>query len=137
MSNFSEAHRFEFQLPATKSWKCRKLIFMRYIGEQKISLHIHGILHLEESRGPGLQVYIHRYLVQEDLDPSQSISRLFRLVKPGGDETYWVNYHSCDCTGWLQNERCKHVECLHLLLEKRLLVIPKTVSEGQTGVKVG
>ena len=51
--------------------------------------------------------------------------RAFRLTKPGGTETYRVCISAvdsvedrCDCLGFTQHGRCKHVRCLRELVEK-------------------
>lgn len=99
-------------LEATKTFRIRQAVWCKLQG---LTEGIVGVLEVQESRREGTRVVVSRYLVQE-LYPVDG--RRFRLVKPHGEEVYFVHLSrhrhddACDCTGFGRQGRCKHTEAL-------------------------
>jgi len=109
---------FKFTLQPNTTYGFRELEYMRVISNDLL-----GILCLTEKRGtaPGSKTTISRYAVKEFPSP---LGRAFRLIKPENDGECYNTLISfagsfqdqCDCTGFLQCQRCKHVESLRAIL---------------------
>src|SRR5688572_20239869 len=89
-------------LQPSKTMQCRELHWQRLAVPGLV-----GVLTGVDSANPRTKAHSHRYLVK-DLAPAVPGSRRFELVKPGGEETHyveinkWADYSRCVCTGYLQ-----------------------------------
>lgn len=119
------------QLPANRGFPFRRAY---YVPTWNVRL---GVVQIEESKSPAFHSpTVSRYAVVEADCPDGGW--LFRLVKSGGAEFYWVrvkpNETSCDCTGFLQYGYCKHAESLTALIARGRL---KPVLGDLAGVRAG
>jgi hypothetical protein len=115
------------RLPGSKKHPLRYVTFIKVTPAGKLG----GVVEIRCMKSGGKAPECFRYAIRETEASSQE-ERAFRLTKPGGETYYGVclcgepdaprnddrsPYDSCDCIGFEQYGRCKHVEALRALLE--------------------
>lgn len=99
-------------LPANKTYSVR-VSFFRPVSPDRLL----GLLVILESNGGGTKPKTSRYAVRRESGTGAD-GRVYRLTKPGGKESYWVNLPAdpkenlCDCDGFSAGFPCKHVLAL-------------------------
>lgn len=116
---------FRLQLQPNTTYGFRVVEYLRVCSADLI-----GVICLKEKRGmsPGSKETVSRYAVKEFPSP---MGRAFKLIKPDQTETYNTLLHFngtlqdiCDCTGFLQCGRCKHIESLRAISAANVLPPP-------------